>query len=199
MYRFDTSVRGIGSRYRTSGLVSRGESGTHTREACGCRERSPVGSARAGRARPAARDSHARLRAAEAAELVPWHVPRVRLRFALPLPQGPARPGPDRGGTARHAGEAAGRAPVEDRLPADRGGQGAAAATARRAWSRGLGGRRFRRPVRLLRPDPRGHQAAHPGRPPDEAGGAAGRRPGGDGADQGTPGDNNNSAGPPAS
>jgi len=27
MYRFDTSVRGIGSRYRTSGLVSRDESG----------------------------------------------------------------------------------------------------------------------------------------------------------------------------
>ena len=61
-----------------------------------------------------------------------------------------------------HAGQPAGGPPVEDRLPADRGGQGAAAAAPCRAGPGRVGGRRLRRPVRLLRPDPRGHPAAHP-------------------------------------
>src|SRR6516162_3776334 len=67
MYRFDTSVRGI----EESGPRRKDEAGDAERKAWDCRERwSPVGSARARRARPAARDSHARLRTAQAPELV---------------------------------------------------------------------------------------------------------------------------------
>ena len=88
-------------------------------------------------------------------------------------------------GQARRAGPAAFRPPVQDRLPADRGRQGTAAGPAGRGGPGGLGGRRLRRALRLLRPDPGRHPAADPGGPPDPAGGAARRRPGGDVPDQG--------------
>ena len=99
---------------------------------------------------------------------------------------GPARlAGPSRARRARRAAPAALRPPLEDRLPADRGWQGAAAGSADRSGPRGLGGRRVRRPLRVLRPDPGRHPAADPGGPADAAGGAPRRRPGGDVADPG--------------
>src|SRR5215469_9695970 len=158
MYRFDTSFRGIAfpatltnANRRNGGASGRG--------------RSPVRSARTGSARVAARHTHARLRAAQAPERPARSVPRLRIWLALPLPEGPAGPGTDRGRAARPGGEAAGRrAPFQDRLPADRGGQGTAAAASGRARPGRVGGRRVRRPVRLLRPDPRGHPAADSGR-----------------------------------
>ena len=97
----------------------------------------------------------------------------------------PAQARPGAGQAAPRAGPAAFRPPVEDRLPADRGRQGTAAGPAGRGGPGGLGGRRVRRPLCLLRPDPGRHPAAHPGGPPDPAGGAARRRPGGDVTDQG--------------
>src|SRR5207249_3739051 len=140
-YLDDVSVRYIDSRYSVSGIVQPGRAREAQWEASGCGERSPVGSTRAGRARPAARDPHARLRTPQAAERLPRRVPRLWLRLALPLPQGTTRPGPDRGGGARHPGQPAGGPPVEDRLPADRGGQGAAwAAPCRAGCRRAAGG-----------------------------------------------------------
>ena len=183
MYRFDTSIRGIAFRARSTMTAGR-----RMRGGAGGRGRSPVRSARTGGARAAARHPDARLRAAQAPERPARGVPRVRVRLALPMPEGSSRPGTDRRGAAQRRRQAAGRPPLQDRLPADRGGQGAAAAAPGRARPGRVGGRRVRRPVRLLRPDPRGHPAAHPGGPPDQARGAAGRRPGGDGPDQGTTG-----------
>ena len=73
---------------------------------------------------------------------------------------------------------AAGREAVADRLQAHGRGQGALPGAARRERPVRLGGREFRRPLRVLRPDRRGHPAAHPRRPPVAARGAARRLPG---------------------
>ena len=78
MYRLDTSTREV--------VVSGGQ-WTQRR-------------ARARRARAAARDPDARLRAAQAAQHHPRHVPRVLLRLALPVPQAAARRRADHGGRA---------------------------------------------------------------------------------------------------
>ena len=61
-------------------------------------------------------------------------VPRVRLRLALPVPEGQlTRPGSDhRGRDPRGRRSPPGRPSIEDRLPADRGGQGAPAGPAHR-------------------------------------------------------------------
>ena len=79
------------------------------------------------------------------------------------------------GGRPRSAlGRCTGRAPGEDRLPADRRGQGALRGTARPDRPGRLGGRALRRPLRLLRADRAGCADAGPGRPPQPPGGAPG-------------------------
>ena len=152
-------------------------------------DQSAVGRARACRARAAARDAYARLRAAQAAQLGARRVPRLRVRVAVPVPQGTAPAGPDRrGGPGRADRQAAGRAQVEDRVPADRRRQGAAAGPARRGGPGRLGRRRVRSSLRVLRPDSRRHQDADPGGQAQQARGAPGQLPRRDVADPGAAG-----------
>src|ERR1017187_5378886 len=82
----------------------------------------------------------------------------------------------------------AGGPPVEDRVPADRGWQGAASGTSGRVRPGGLGGRRVRRALRVLRPDQSRYSAADPRRAPQSSGGTPGRFSRRAGENPGTPG-----------
>src|SRR6185312_14747728 len=138
MYRLDTSGRYSG------GVAEPSKAGGASRDEPEDRR------ARACRARVAARNPHAWLRVAQAAELGSRGVPRLRLRIAVSVPEGPHHPRPDRRGHAARSGQTAGRPSFQDRLPADRRWQGVPAGPARPGRTGLLGGRRVRGQVRLL-------------------------------------------------
>ena len=93
--------------------------------------------------------------------------------------------GPDHGGREPRTRQAARRPPLQDRLPAHRRRQGAPSGPALRGRPGRLGGRRLRRALRLLRPDPRRRPAADPRGPAQPARGAARGRQGRAGPDPG--------------
>ena len=176
---------------------------TNRTHAGGCRGPQPDCRAGVRRAWAAVPNADARLRAQQAAEHAARHVPGALLRHAVPLPEQAVRRGPDRQGrrrarraprvpgalgSPRPAAERPTAGQVEDRLPADRRGQGAVAGPARRLRPRRLGGRRVRRSLRVLRPDQGGHPAADPGGQAQPPGGPDGRGAGGTRAHQGAGG-----------
>jgi hypothetical protein len=127
---------------------------------------------RAGSPRAAARDSHARVRTAQAGVGAARVGPGAVVRLAVSLPQADAA-----GGLARRGrtGDPAGQAePAKGRVQAHRRGQGALRDADVHGGAEGLGGRQLRRALRLLRPHRRRDPDTHPRRAPYPLGGAAG-------------------------
>src|SRR4051794_30531122 len=177
MYRLDTSGRyhaicGTACQVAAADTRARqGETGQDEGAGHGQARRR----ARARGPRDPAREPHARLRAAQAVQRRAGLVPGVLLRLALPLPEGAAERRLDRRGHRRR-GARRGREAVPDRLPAHRRGQGALPGAGRRERPVGLGGRRLRRALRVLRPHRRRDPATHPRGSPLAPRGADGRR-----------------------